>query len=144
MPKRANQDGNTLVEVVIAVLLIAVMTGPMLSVALSGRMNMGRSDRRLAAAAAVRGLAEALKAYVVADPTLAAGPGVGVNGWGLPGDNMNGTLAALDAGHHALSPAQWLASLQAFNGRISYDVAIRSTPSGPQPDVAFSVAWDEP
>ena len=114
----------------------------MMSVALSSSMNTGHTDRRLAAAAAVRKISESLKAYVTADPTLARGPGVGSDNWSLPGDSSG--LTALEAGHHQLASAQWLSALQTFNGRISYDVVVRATPSGPQPDVTFSIAWDEP
>jgi hypothetical protein len=55
-------------------------------------------------------------------------------------------LAALQGGHHALSSALWLAPLspKPYVGAISYDVTDRMTPSGPEPDVSFSVSWTEP
>lgn len=136
------EKGYTLIEVIIAILLVAMMTPPIMSVALTSRMSTGRSDRRMAAAGAVRALSEQLKAYVTADMTLAAGPGSGVNGWILPGDQSG--LTALQAGHHDLSAAQWLPALASFGGTISYDVTTRSTPSGPAADLTFNVAWNEP
>jgi hypothetical protein len=131
-----------LVEVVISILLFALMAGPILSVALSGRMAAGRFDRRIAAAAAVRRVSEHLKAYVTADRSITRGPGEGVDGWTLPGDaSMRG---ALEPGHHELAPAQWVPSLASYSGTISYDVAVRQTPSGSEPDVSFKVDWQEP
>ena len=142
MPHRPSEQGYTLVEVVIATLIIAMMAGPMMSVALTGRMSVGRTDRRVAAAASVRRLSETLKAFVTADRTLALGPGSGADGWTLPGDDSG--AYALAAGHHALQVSQWAPALAAYQGAIAYDVAVRSTPSGPQPDVTFSIAWSEP
>lgn len=141
--KRKRQGGQTLIEVVIASLLLAMMTVPIMGAALSGRKLTARTSRRLQAAADARRAAEALKAYVVADPTLVSGPGVGLGGWVLPGDTSG--LSALAAGHHDLDPATWLADLAAapYNGTISYDVTVRSTPQGPQPDAAFNVKWTD-
>jgi type II secretory pathway pseudopilin PulG len=138
-----NARGSSLVEVIISILMLALLATPIMSVALSGHMAAGRADRRIAAAAAVRRLSEHLKAFVTADKTVVRGPGGGDDGWHLPGDG--GLRGALDAGHHELDPAQWLpTTLTAYGGRLSYDVTPRMTPSGIQPDVSFSVSWDEP
>jgi len=136
--------GQTLIEVVIAILLLAMMTVPIMAAALSGRRLTERTTRRLQAAGHARRVAESLKAFVVADQALVSGPGDGPGGWSLPGDASG--LSALAAGHHTLSPAMWLADLAAapLNGTISYDVTVRMTPQGPQPDVAFDVRWTEP
>ncbi|MFI5344809.1 MAG: prepilin-type N-terminal cleavage/methylation domain-containing protein [Elusimicrobiota bacterium] len=139
-----HERGSSLVEVVISILLLALMATPIMSVALSGHMAAGRADRRVAAAAAVRRVSEHLKAYVTADRTVARGPGDGEDGWHLPGD---GSVArgALDPGHHELDPGLWLPStLKPYSGTISYDVTRRMTPSGLEPDVSFSVSWNEP
>lgn len=129
-------------EVIVSILLLAMMATPIMSVALSGRMASGRADRRIAAAAAIRRVSEHLKAYVTADATLARGPGDGDDGWRLPGDSSK--LPALGPGHHELEPARWSPALETYSGRISYDVEVRSTPSGAQPSVSFSVSWTEP
>jgi len=141
--RRTRQGGQTLIEVVIASLLLAMMTIPIMSAAFGGRQLTAKTSRRLQAAADARHAAEALKAYVVADATLAAGPGVGIGGWVLPGDTSG--LNALAAGHHVLSPSVWMPDLAPapWNGNISYDVTIRSTPQGPQPDVAFNMQWTD-
>lgn len=136
-----DRRGFTLVELIIATLMIGVIAGAMMSVTLTGRMSVGRVDRRVAAAAAVRGVSEALKAYVTADRTLAQGPGVGADGWTLPGDLS--VLPAFAAGHHELSTGRWAPVLAAQGGRISYDVTLRQTGSGPQPDVRFAVSWSD-
>lgn len=131
-----------MVEVVISLLLFAMLAGPILSVALSGKMASGRADRRIAAAGAVRRVSEHLKAYVTADRAVVRGPGEGDDGWALPGDASR--RGALEPGHHELSPQRWAPALASYSGAISYDVAVRQTPSGPQPDVSFSVSWEEP
>lgn len=139
--KRTRRGGQTLIEVVIASLLLVMMTIPIMAAALSGRQMTARTTRRLQAAGHARHAAEALKAFVVADATLVSGPGAGSDGWVLSGDASG--LNALAAGHHDLSPAEWLPDLAAspYNGTISYDVTVRLTPQGPQPDVVFNVQW---
>ena len=141
--KRTRRGGQTLIEVVIASLLLAMMTVTIMAAALSGRKLTARTTRRLQAAAHARQAAEALKAFVVADQTIVSGPGTGSNGWALPGDASG--MSALQQGTHALSPAMWLPDLAAppYNGTISYDVTVRQTPQGPQPDVVFNVQWTD-
>lgn len=123
-------------------LLIGQMTAMCMPVFLTERAAAGLTERRAAAADAVRRLAEELSPYVTADPALAAGPGKGFDGWSLPGD-LSGKRA-LEAGEHGLDPAAWSAALIPYGGVLSYTVAVRETPSGPQPDVSFRVTWEEP
>jgi type II secretory pathway pseudopilin PulG len=139
-----NDCGTTLIEVVVSILLLAMMAAPIMSVVLNGAMISGRTQRRMAAALAVRRVSEHLKAYVTADRSVALGPGIGSDGWNLPGDASG--LAALQGGHHALSAALWLQPLEPkpYLGVISYDVTNRMTPSGPEPDVRFAISWTEP
>jgi hypothetical protein len=138
----SDSRGSSLIEVVVSLLLLAMMTAPIMSAALGAQVFSGRSDRRLAAAAAVHRLSEHLKPYVTADRTAARGPGQGPDGWTLPGDESR--LAALESGHHDLQAAQWASALAPYSGNISYDVVVRDTPSGPEPDVRFTVTWVEP
>lgn len=135
------RGGQTLIEVVIATLLLAMMTVPIMAAAFGGRRMSARTTRRMQASSRARHVSEALKAFVVADRTLAAGPGTGSDGWTLSGDASG--LPALAAGHHELAPAEWLPDLAAppVSGTISYDVTVRLTPQGPQPDVVFNVRW---
>lgn len=141
--KRTHRGGQTLIEVVIASLLLAMMTVPIMTAAYGGRQMAARTTHRLQAAGHARHAAEALKAFVVADATLVSGPGSGSDGWALPGDTSGSS--ALAAGRHVLSPAEWLPNLAAppCNGEISYDVTVRLTPQGPQSDVVFNVQWTE-
>jgi len=133
--------GFTLIEVLIATFLVAIIAGTVMSTALTSRMSVGRVDREVAAAAAVRQVSEALKGYITADRGLVRGPGVGADGWTLPGDRS--MMSAFTDGHHELDAARWAPSLAADGGQLSYDVATRMTPSGPEPDVTFSVSWND-
>ena len=53
-------------------------------------------------------------------------------------------MRALAPGRHALDTALWAAPLAPFRGALSYTVAVRAIPSGPQLDVVFLVDWQEP
>ncbi|MFI5350615.1 MAG: type II secretion system protein [Elusimicrobiota bacterium] len=145
------RSGQSLIEVIVACLLVALITIPIVAAALSGHQLTAKASARLQAAADVRRVSEALKAYVVADKTLYLidprykGPGSGISGWALPGDNNSIGLNALDQGHHPLDASTWLPGLDGppHNGTISYDVTVRSTPQGDQPDVVFNIAWTD-
>lgn len=131
--------GTSLVEVVIAILLVAMMTGPIMSTVLTSSMSQRRVERRVAAAAAARSLSERLKGFVVADRRLARGPGVGPDGWSLPGDREG--VYALAPGVHALDAGLWAPGLP--NATVAYAVTVRETPVGPQPDVDFAFQWED-
>ncbi len=123
-------------------LLIGFMAASFMSVALTGKMSHGHIERRIAAAAAIRRASETLKAFVTADRSLSRGPGVGMDGWSLSGDQSG--LSALEAGHHDLDVGTWAPELAPVGGAVAYDVTVRAAPLGPQPTVAFSVTWNEP
>ncbi|MBI4371770.1 MAG: hypothetical protein HY552_05685 [Elusimicrobia bacterium] len=125
-----------------ATLLVAFMTVPVMALLLSARLSMGRQSRQVAAAAAVRRLSEVLKAYVVADLSLAPGPGAGPEGWSLPGDRRGGY--ALADGVHELDPALWAVDLSSYSAVVRYQVTTVGTPAGPQSRVSFEVSWKEP
>lgn len=141
-PPRGPEGGYTLVEVIIAMLLVLIMSSAIMGTALTGRQSTGRTVRRAQAAQAVRRVAEALKVYRTADTAAAAGPGGAPNGWGLPGDSCG--CAAFQNGVHNLSPAVWTPELTAQGGAISYTVTTANTALGPQPTVAFNATWTEP
>lgn len=137
----SSRRGSSLIEVIIATLLLAMMTVPIMAVTLTGGALTGKTERRLYASTAAARLAETLKAYVVADTTLIAGP----NGdWALPGDSSG--LNALEAGHHDLSPEIWVPELAGapYFATVAYDVSVRQTPQGPLPDVSFDIRWNDP
>ncbi len=139
---RRRESGFTLVEVVIAILLLALIALPLMMALVTGRTASGRSARSVLATAAIHRVSEHLKAYVTADRSLARGPGVGADGWSLPGDRSGSW--ALAAGRHELDGATWAPDLAAYGGRLAYDVTVRQTPSGPVPTVTFDMTWDEP
>lgn len=136
------EGGNTLVEVVIAMLLILIASSAITGTVLTGRQSAGRTVRRAQAAQAVRRVAEALKVYQTADTAVATGPGGAPNGWGLPGDACG--CAAFQSGLHSLDSAVWAPDLAAQGGGISYTVTTEDTALGPQPTVVFDVTWTEP
>ncbi len=142
--RRSRRAGYTLLEVLIALVIVCVIVVSSFSVTLVSRQNRGRIDRRTAAALATREVAQKLKMFVTADRTLAHGPDAGVDGWSLHGDRCN--CYALADGQHNLDPAVWMPSLAAapYNGTISYTVATTPTAVGPQPTVTFAVNWSEP
>lgn len=130
-----------MVEICVSVLLVAMMSAPIMSTVLTASMSSRKADRRISAAAAVRGVSEHLKAFVTADRSLVRGPGAGGDGWHLPGDQSG--LAALEAGRHELDPVRWAPGLVSCRGQISYDVRVRQTRTGPEPTVTFSVSWSD-
>lgn len=133
-------DGFTLVEVVIGTLLIAIMVGPLFSVALTARQSKPRVDQKTAAALAANRLLERLKLYVTADTAASPGPAPGTspNGWGLPGDPCG--CYALSPGVHQLAPAAWLPELP--GGSIRYTVTALAVGGGvSQPHVDVTLDW---
>lgn len=142
MKTKLGRRGTSLVEVVVAMLIVGLLSALCMPIFLTGRLSEGRAERRAAAADVAHRLSEELKAYVTADPSLAPGPGGGVDGWSLPGDTSG--RRALAAGPHPLNSALWAGRLAEFRPNISYTVEVRRSPSGPQPDVVIQVEWQEP
>ena len=68
-PDRRREAGFTLVEVVVASLVSAMMITSFFSIALTSRMQTGRSNRKLAASQQAARVLEKLRGYV-ADPTV--------------------------------------------------------------------------
>jgi len=130
-----------MVEVCVSVLLVALMSAPIMSTVLTSSMSSRRGDRRMSAAAAVRGVSEHLKAFVTADRTLVRGSGEGTDGWTLPGDRSG--MYALAPGRHELDAARWAPGLADCGGQIAYEVVVRASPAGPEPTVTFTVSWSD-
>ncbi|MFA6318606.1 MAG: hypothetical protein WC943_14450 [Elusimicrobiota bacterium] len=137
------ERGTTFVEVSIAMLLVAIITGSVFSVAITARQGGGRAMRRIIADQAARQLTERLRGYVSGDTTQTAidwgfrGPSSGmvaVDNWSLHGapainddagivDSM-GSVHALAVGTHTLSagilPAWFTAP--PYNATVRYRV----------------------
>lgn len=141
--RRFGRAGLTLVEVVIGMLLVALLIGAMMSIALTGKIGVKKSEKRAVAAMAGGRLLDQLKRYVTADPAASPGPSPGhaPNGWGLPGDSCG--CYALAAGRHELSADEWLPELAASGGTISYEVRVTATASGPAPTVSLKIDWND-
>ncbi len=145
--RRRQNKGFTLIEVVIGMLLIALMIGPLFSVALTARQSKTRVDKKQAAAIAGNRVLDRLKLYVTADPLASSGPGP--NGsWTLPGDSYTGAGGALGVGVHDLSAADWLPQeLKVAGGKISYTVTkmnVDKLGTVTQPSVTLTITWDQP
>jgi len=139
------QDGYTLLEVVVSILLTAVMVAAIMSVALSSKRGSVKNDRKIIANEAGRQLAARLRGYVTADAAQSTvpGPGVGAGGWKLPGDSQSYALScadhSLDNSASNLLPA-WFAQ-PPYNATVSYKVTCQS---GVPPKVDVTVNWSEP
>lgn len=134
--------GFTLIEVMIGMLLIALMVGPLFSVALTARQSKPRVEQKTAAAVAGSRLLERLKLYVTADTSAVPGPAPGTspNGWGLPGDSCN--CYALAPGTHQLNASAWLPELAGLGGSIRYTVTPLMVGSGvTQSNVNVTIDW---
>jgi len=139
------QDGYTLLEVVVSILLTAVMVAAIMSVALSSKRGSVKTDRKIIANEASRQLAARLKGYVTADSAQSTvpGPGLGAGGWKLPGDSQSYALAcgahAVDNGVSGILPA-WFAQAP-YNATVAYTV---TCVGGVPPKVDVTVNWSEP
>ncbi|MCX5793952.1 MAG: prepilin-type N-terminal cleavage/methylation domain-containing protein [Elusimicrobia bacterium] len=130
------RQGYTLVEVVVAMLLSAVMITAIFTLALSSKRTGLNSDRRQAANVASQSVVKLLANYVTADPTASIdGPNAAANGsgaasWRLDGPNYKdsaGAVWALWPGSHTITgnnsnpgglfPLLYQAP---YNGKVTY------------------------
>ena len=143
------ERGYTLVEIVVAVMLTAIMVASMMSLVLSSKRGSVKSDHRMIANEACRQLAAMLKGYVTADSAQStiAGPAsttAGAASWKLPGDS---SAYALTCGAHVVNNATsgilplWFAAAP-YNAAISYTVS--NCGAGLPPRVDVTVNWTEP
>lgn len=161
--RRRRSNGYTLVEVVIAMMLMAVMVSSVFSVVLSTKQSGGKSDRKLAASQASKEMTTMLKGFV-SDPTARGlgepidGPNTnnGVNEWALddatqspPITCAHGTLGpnhyALAAGTHTVTGVlpSWFAG-PPYLGTMRYFVNVAVVNGQDVPQVAVQVDWTEP
>lgn len=148
--ERQDCAGFTLVETLIAVLLISVVVTSVFSLALTAKISSVKTERRASGMFYVRRTTEKLKAYVTADKTAATAVAMGapVN-WKLPEDSCNSGLGtcpavcwALDVCTHDVT-AMLPAALSAapINAKLAYTVS--SACDSCAKTVTFSYTWDE-
>jgi prepilin-type N-terminal cleavage/methylation domain-containing protein len=101
--------GYTLVEVVVAMLLAAVMITSVFTVALSNKRSNLKQDSQAMAQASSQSVLKMLSAYVTADWTQSVVPGPnsrGTNSWSLDGDDYEDVTRpgawALAPGSHTI------------------------------------------
>lgn len=134
---RAARRGYTLVETLIAMMLISVVVTSVFSLVLTARMGVKKSGKRGQAIFYLRQVMEGLKGFVTAD-TSAPGP----NNWVLPGDTCG--CYALQAGNHNVTnflPPSFRAA--PTNGQLSYVVTDANCGGQTCKQVSFSISWVE-
>lgn len=133
--------GFTLVEVLIATLLLAVGVAGVFSVTLSARVQSKRHAGRDKINQYGRRLQEELKSYVTADPSnLQGAPG---NSWRHPNDTC-GQPALSDACTHdvtSMLPAELKSA--PFNAKLTYQVSTVAKTGGLK-KVEITMTWDDP
>ncbi|PIR16570.1 MAG: hypothetical protein COV48_09640 [Elusimicrobia bacterium CG11_big_fil_rev_8_21_14_0_20_64_6] len=161
-PNFSGENGYTLVEVMVAMLLTSIMVTSVFSVALTVKTGGSKGERKMKAATGARLVASQLKNFVTGDPssTVMAGPGTGTNKWSMTGGGVtdaclctscSANCYALMPGSHTLSgvlPATFEAA--PYNAKVVYFVTVTDTisdgvnPARPIPSVSITTTWDEP
>jgi prepilin-type N-terminal cleavage/methylation domain-containing protein len=144
--------GFTLVEVMVAMLMISFMATTVFNVALTVKTGSAKNERKLQALAGARQVASQLKNYVTGDPesTAIPGPGMGTNSWSMDGNGIDDLSCmncyALTPGNHILTGV--LSSefeAPPYNARVSYTVTVIDTIKGrPVPAVSVTTTWTNP
>lgn len=165
------QEGYTLLEVIISILLTAITVSSVFSIALSSKRSSAKADNKLAASEASRQLAATLKSFVTGDYATSQllGPNQTTNcpptnvcTWyltGLASPTGSGTLTdtcpgggtacyALQNGDHIVTGLlpPYLANAP-YNGKVTYTVdnskILSSVANGAQPEVKIKIEWEE-
>jgi prepilin-type N-terminal cleavage/methylation domain-containing protein len=140
------RKGFTIVEVVIAILLVGVMAMAF-GLAMTAKTAGVQVDCRTQASAAIRNVSDALKSYVTADATLTSPVGPGNNAascsnkWHLPGDT-NVNCALTNSGTH-VPPTSLLGvfATAPCNGTLTYTMTTLTPTGGDQQKVTFVASW---
>ena len=161
-PRRASEEGYTLVEVMVAMLLTSIMVTSVFSVALTVKTGGGKGESKIKAAAMTRQVAAVLKNYVTAETGTAstaapfAGPcGGAANNWSMTCNGVvdacplgGSSCYALANGTHTLTginPAFEAAIPAGRGARTSYFVDGSIVVNGrPVPVVVITTTWTDP
>jgi len=151
--KRSDEGGFSLVETMIATLLISVVVTSVFSLALTSKVSSIRVDRRSVAIQAITQAREKLKAYVTADKGGAiTGPNAN---WRLPEDDCGPTAeyavgtcpsncSALDICAHNVTRLLPVRERSApIKMRLIYTVTKANKADGEGHKVIFNSSWEE-
>ena len=135
---RAARRGYTLVETLVAVMLVSVVVTSVFSLVLTARMGTKKTGRRAEAMFLARSYMESLKSFVTAD-TSQPGP---YPGWVLPGDPCG--CYALSNGVHNMTGALPASFRNApVNGQLTYTVSDVACGASTCKSVTFNVSWQD-
>ena len=157
--RRASEEGYTLVEVMVAMLLTSIMVTSVFSVALTVKTGGSKGESKLKAAAMTRQISAVLKNYVTAETGTAStftipGPcGGAANNWSLTCNGIvdscplgGSACYALADGTHTLSGvnpvfegAPWFAVTKYYVNATGTMVNGR-----PVPIVVITTTWTDP
>jgi prepilin-type N-terminal cleavage/methylation domain-containing protein len=152
-----SRQGFSLIETVIAVLLISVVVTSVFSVTLTAKTAGKKTERRAEGLAYVRQVHEKVKGYIREANTAGINDPLGGTFWNLPEDACNGGAGncpancyALDLCTHDVSsvlPAVCsenvgLCRAAPVNGQVTYTVTQPGGVGNPR-RVTFDIRWDE-
>lgn len=137
------RKGVTLVEVMIATLLSAIIISGVLISVLSSRTALARSDNKTQALAYLEKVADNLSNYVTADRTGNTAAYAPNANWDITGGSGCGSGWALQEGcdHTAQSLLPPEFTLPPYNGQVVY--RITDMPDGSK-RVILTATWEEP
>ncbi|MBI3300195.1 MAG: hypothetical protein HYZ75_18665 [Elusimicrobia bacterium] len=141
--------GTTLVEVVIAILILSVVVAGFSSGLYAAIAGTKQGDARQQASLSARQLQEELKNYVTADPTTAEGA-PGSPPWHLPGDACTGCAggsacwALTEACTHDVSGRLPEEYRTGYLMTLRYRVDLVSSGGETLREVAIDVDWQSP
>lgn len=141
---RTRRGGFTLVEVMVAMLVMSGVVLVILSVALSSRQNISRDERKARMTTATRGAIDSIKRYIrdsggtLSHPDDACGTGCSPSGGGCP-VLQTGCQHEITVGS-AFMPDDLYTNK---NARIRWTVTNTTLGNDTVPKVTFATVWDE-
>ena len=143
-----NKEGLTLVEIVVATLLLSMITVGFTSITLSSNKLLERSKRRLFAAEVAQYILESLKAHIGEPDWNSTGSAIAVTTHPTPAEgDTGGYVGWIDMANEDFLGAgctsfAWSEFATRYGGRWQYTVA-NATDGYEYRSVAVDVNWDE-